>query len=192
MNGKARARGRSGFPFSERGGLIVLVDPGRSTPDDARALAERAAAGGACGFLMGDSLGARETVSAHVAAMRRGAPDSRSCSFLLPAEDLTPDVDAVLFLVLVSGRNPRYLIDEQVRAAPFFYRHPEVRARLDRVPVDRWRSRKRGRTRLRHAPLAREDASVIAAHVAAGQLMGMSRDLSRGWEWSDATGERAP
>ena len=104
------------LPFDERGGLIVLVDPGRSTPDDARVLAERAAAAGACGFLVGDSLGVRETISAHVAAIRRGAPEVPVVQFPASADDLTPDVDAILFLVLVSGRNPRYLIDEQVRA----------------------------------------------------------------------------
>lgn len=31
---------------------------------------------------------------------------------------LCPEADAVLYLSLISGRNPRYLIEEQVRAAP--------------------------------------------------------------------------
>jgi len=161
------------LPFDERGGLIVLVDPGRSTPDDARALAERAAAGGACGFLVGDSLGVRETISAHVAAIRRGAPEVPIVQFPASADDLTPDVDAILFLVLVSGRNPRYLIDEQVRAASFFDRHPDVRAvSTAYLLIDGGREsaveRVSGTT-----PLAMEDASVVAAHVKAGQLMGM-------------------
>jgi len=151
----------------------VLVDPGRSTPDDARSLAERAAAGGACGFLVGDSLGVRETISAHVAAIRRGAPEVPIVQFPASADDLTPDVDAILFLVLVSGRNPRYLIDEQVRAASFFDRHPDVRAvSTAYLLIDGGREsaveRVSGTT-----PLAMEDASVVAAHVKAGQLMGM-------------------
>jgi len=151
----------------------VLVDPGRSTPDDARALAERAAAGGACGFLVGDSLGVRETISAHVAAIRRGAPEVPIVQFPASADDLTPDVDAILFLVLVSGRNPRYLIDEQVRAASFFDRHPDVRAvSTAYLLIDGGREsaveRVSGTT-----PLAMEDASVVAAHVKAGQLMGI-------------------
>jgi phosphoglycerol geranylgeranyltransferase len=161
------------LPFDERGGLIVLVDPGRSTPHDARALAERAAMGGACGFLVGDSLGVRETISTHVAAIRRGAPEVPIVQFPASADDLTPDVDAILFLVLVSGRNPRYLIDEQVRAAPFFDRHPDVRAvSTAYMLIDGGREsaveRVSGTT-----PLAMGDASVIAAHVKAGQLMGM-------------------
>ena len=37
-------------------------------------------------------------------------------------------LDAVLLLSLVSGRNAQYLIEEHVRAVPFFERHPEVQA----------------------------------------------------------------
>ena len=161
------------LPFDERGGLVVLVDPGRTTPDDARALAQRAAAGGVCGFLIGDSLGSRETVSAHIAAIRRGAPGMPIVQFPASAEDLTPDVDAVLFLVLLSGRNPRYLVDEQVRAASFFDRHPNVRAvSTAYLLIDGGRE-----SAVEHVsgttPLPAGDADLIAAHVKAGQLMGM-------------------
>jgi phosphoglycerol geranylgeranyltransferase len=170
---RCTAAGRVTLPFDERGGLLVLVDPGRTTPDDARALAWRAAAAGACGFLLGDSLGARETVSAHVAAIRHGAPGVPIVQFPASADDLTPDVDAILFLVLVSGRNPRYLIDEQVRAAAFFDRHPEARAvSTAYVLIDGGRESAVQRVS-GTAPLAREDTSLIAAHVKAGQLMGM-------------------
>ena len=161
------------LPFDERGGLVVLVDPGRSTPDDARALAERAAASGACGFLVGDSLGAHETVAHHVAAIRTGAPDVPIVQFPSSADDLTPDVDAILFLVLVSGRNPRYLIDEQVRATAFFDRYPDVRAvSTAYLLIDGGRQSAVQRVS-GTAPLPMENPSVIAAHVKAGQLMGM-------------------
>lgn len=161
------------LPFDERGGLVVLVDPGRSTADEVRALAQRAAAGGACGFLIGDSLGHCETVSAHVAAIRAGAPGIPIVQFPASADDLTPDVDAVLFLVLLSGRNPRYLIDEQVRAAAFFDRHPAVRAvSTAYLLIDGGRE-----SAVEHVsgttPLPADDVKLIAAHVKAGQLMGM-------------------
>jgi heptaprenylglyceryl phosphate synthase len=127
------ARPPVSLPFDERGGLVVLVDPGRSTPEDARALAERAAGGGACGFLIGDSLGTRETVSAHVAAIRGGAPDVPIVQFPASADDLTPEVDAVLFLAL-SGRNPRYPVDEQ--SATSLDRHPASARCLRRTWID--------------------------------------------------------
>ena len=34
------------------------------------------------------------------------------------AEQISSKADAILFLSLLSGRNPRYLIDEQIKAAP--------------------------------------------------------------------------
>lgn len=136
-------------------------------------LAARAASGGVCGFLIGDSLGARETVGEHIVAIRRGAPGLPIVQFPASADDLTPDVDAVLFLMLLSGRNPRYLIDEQVRAAPFFERYPAVRAvSTAYLLIDGGRE-----SAVEHvsgtAPLPADDADLVAAHVKAGQLIGM-------------------
>ena len=161
------------LPYDARGGLIVLVDPGRSTPDDAHALATRAANAGVCGFLVGDSLGHSATVSQHVAAIRSGAPQLPVVQFPASAEDLSADVDAVLFLVLVSGRNPRYLIEEQVRAVPFFARHPNVPAiSTAYVLIDGGRE-----SAVEHVsrtePLPADDVDGISAPVAAGRLMGM-------------------
>jgi phosphoglycerol geranylgeranyltransferase len=34
------------------------------------------------------------------------------------AEQISPQADAILFLSLVSGKNPKYLIEEQIKAAP--------------------------------------------------------------------------
>jgi phosphoglycerol geranylgeranyltransferase len=161
------------LPFDERGGLVVLVDPGRTTPNDAFALARRAADAGVSGFLIGDSLGRGDTVSAHVAAIRGGAPRLPIVQFPASADDLSAHVDAVLFLVLLSGRNPRYLIEEQVRAAAFFDRHPHVAAiSTAYLLIDGGRE-----SAVEHVsrtePLPWDDVDLIAAHVKAGQLMGM-------------------
>jgi phosphoglycerol geranylgeranyltransferase len=152
---------------------VVLIDPGRSAPNDARELAERAGRAGAAGFLVGDSLGHRATIAAHVAAIRSGAPDLPVVQFPASADDLCPDVDAVLYLVLLSGRNPRYLVEEQVRAVPFFERHVGVSAiSTAYLLIDGGRE-----SAVEHVsrtePLARDDVDLITAHVKAGQLMGL-------------------
>jgi len=161
------------LPFDERGGLVVLVDPGRATLRVAQQLAERASAAGACGLLLGDSLGRGVDVATYVAALRDGAPHLPVVLFPASADDLTPVVDAVLFLVLISGRSPRYLIEEQVRAAEFFRRNPSVPAvSTAYLLVDGGRE-----STVEHVsrtqPLPADDAECVAAHVAAGQLMGM-------------------
>lgn len=169
----ATTRNARTLPFDQHGGLVVLVDPGRSSPEDARALATRAADAGACGFLVGDSLGHGASVSAHVAAIRNGAPRLPIVQFPASADDLSADVDAVLFLILLSGRNPRYLVEEQVRAVPFFKQHPNVAAiSTAYLLIDGGRE-----SAVEHVsgtdPLPADGAEVIAAHVAAGRLMGM-------------------
>lgn len=161
------------LPFDERGGLIVLVDPGRSTPDDAFSIATRAADGGACGFLVGDSFGRGEKVSEHVAAIRAGSGGAPVVQFPAAAADLSADVDAVLFLVLLSGRNPRYLIEEQLAAVPFFERHPHVAAvSTAYLLIDGGRVSSVERVTGTH-PLESDDVTSIARHVRAGQLMGL-------------------
>ncbi len=161
------------LPFDRRGGLIVLVDPGRSTPDDALGLATRAATSDACGFLIGDSLGGGANLAAHVAAMRAGAPGLPIVQFPASAAELSADVDAVLFLALLSGRNPRYLIDEQVRAVPFFARHPEVAAISTAYLLVEGGRTSSVEQATRTQPLAADAPDVVAAHVRAAQLMGM-------------------
>lgn len=161
------------FPFDGRGGLVVLVDPGRTPPADAFDLASRAAEAGACGFLIGDSLGRGGDLAEHVAALRAAASALPVIQFPASAAELSADVDAVLFLMLLSGRNPRYLVDEQVRAVPFFDLHPHVAAiSTAYLLIDGGRpSAVEAVTGTR--PLAADDPVVVAAHVKAGQLLGI-------------------
>jgi geranylgeranylglyceryl phosphate synthase family protein len=161
------------LPFDERGGLIVLVDPGRSTPDDAFSIASRAADGGACGFLVGDSLGHGDRVAEHVAAIRAGSGGAPVVQFPAAAADLSADVDAVLFLVLLSGRNPRYLIEEQLAAVPFFERNPHVVA-VSTAYLLIGGGRVSSVERVTGTqPLDSDDIASIVRHVRAGQLMGL-------------------
>jgi putative glycerol-1-phosphate prenyltransferase len=151
----------------------VLIDPGRSSPADAYALSSRAADAGVSGLLIGDSLGRGGAITSHVAAMRGGAPNLSIVQFPSSADDLSADVDAVLFLVLVSGRNPRYLIEEQVRAVPFFERHPRVRAvSTAYLLVDGGRESAVEHVS-RTTPLAPRDVDGIVAHVKAARLIGL-------------------
>jgi len=164
---------QSGIPFDPRGGLVVLIDPGRSSPEEAMALAARAADAGACGILLGDSLSGAPDVREHVAAVRAGAPHLGLVQFPATADELSADVDAVLFLVLVSGRNARYLIGEQLRAVSFFDAHPEVPAiSTAYVLIDGGQVSSVERV-TRTQPLSADDPDVIATHVKAGRLMGM-------------------
>ncbi len=155
-------------------GLAILVDPATSTPQDAETLAARAAAGGVGALLVGGSYGAESQSRAVAQALRRGAPGVPLVQFPAGAAQLVPDVDAVLLLSLVSGRNAQYLIEEHVRAVSFFDANPNVPAistaycLVDGGIV----TAVEAVSQTRPLPAAKPD--LITAHVRAAMLIGMS------------------
>lgn len=158
--------------LGRRPGLLVLVDPGRSDPAQAGHLARAARDAGAAGALVGGSFdGALETHRI-AAAVRDGAPGLPVVLFPGSAMQLTDQVDLILFLSLVSGRNPQYLIEEHVRAVPFLRRHPVPTLSTGYILIDGGRVTSVeavSQTR----PLPADKPELAAAHVRAARLIGM-------------------
>ncbi len=96
---------------------LVLIDPDRVTPERAGSLAGECEAASADAILFGSSTPLTRDPTEILRAIRRSA---RLPVILFPggADQLHTDLDAVLFLSLLSGRDPRFLIEEQLRAAP--------------------------------------------------------------------------
>ena len=159
-------------PLGRRPGLLVLVDPGRSDPAQAGQLAREAREAGAAGVLIGGSFdGTRETHRV-AAAVREAAPGLPVVLFPGSAMQLTDQVDLILFLSLVSGRNPQYLIEEQVRAVPFLQRHPVPTLSTGYILIDGGRVTSVeavSQTR----PLPSDKPELAAAHARAARLIGM-------------------
>src|SRR5881296_3391788 len=105
-------------------GLLVLVDPVRTDGAAAARIGRAAKAAGVRGFLIGSSFDGAARTHEVARALRDSAPGVPVALFPGSAMQLTDQVDLVLFLSLVSGRNPQYLIEEHVRAVPFLQRHP--------------------------------------------------------------------
>ena len=156
------------------GGLAILIDPDRITPAEARTLGSRAAEEGSCAVLVGTSFGGSEHTGRIAGELRAASLGIPIIQFPATASDLVGDVDAVLLLSLVSGRNPQYLIEEHVRAVPFFERHPEVEAiSTAYVLVDGGRVTSVeavSQTR----PLPADKPELVHAHVRAASLIGMA------------------
>lgn len=162
-----------GDVLSRAGGLVVLIDPGRTTADDAAELTHRAAEAGVAAVMLGTSFGGAERSVGIVRAIKQAAPELPLIQFPAMAAQLVAGTDAALFLSLVSGRNPQYLIEEHVRAVPFFERHPEIEVistayclidggRITSVEAV-------SQTR----PLPADKPELVAAHVRAAMLIGM-------------------
>jgi geranylgeranylglyceryl phosphate synthase family protein len=156
----------------DRRGLAILVDPARTSPDEAAELAADAAISGAAALLIGGSYGADGRVSTVARAPKSGAPGVPLLQFPGAASQLVPDVDAVLLLSLVSGRNPQYLIEEHVRAVGFFATHPVPALSTAYLLIDGGTItsvESVSQTR----PLPADKPELVSAHVKAAMLIGM-------------------
>ena len=95
------------------------------------------------------------------AAVREAPRDCRSCPVSRLGDAAHRRVDLILFLSLVSGRNPQYLIEEHVRAVPFLQQPPGAHP-FDRLHPDRRRPghERRGRE---------SDAAAAGGQAGAGR-----------------------
>jgi putative glycerol-1-phosphate prenyltransferase len=97
--------------------FAVLIDPDKTTPEEAPQLAAAAVSSGVDYLLVGGSLVTATHIEALVLALKQ------HCSLpviLFPGSpaQVTPAADALLYLSLVSGRNPEMLIGQHVLSAP--------------------------------------------------------------------------
>ncbi len=86
---------------------------------------------------------------------------------------LTPHADAMLFLSLISGRNPEYLISQHVKAAPFIKKH-----RIKTIPTGYILVSGGGNTTTveyitQSLPIPREKTDLAVATALAGEFLGM-------------------
>jgi geranylgeranylglyceryl phosphate synthase family protein len=158
--------------LERRPGVLVLVDPSRTSAAEAGRVARAAQGAGAAGVMIGSSYdGTRET---HLVAraMREAAPDLPVALFPGSAMQLTDQVDLVLFLSLVSGRNAQYLIEEHVRSVPFFQQHAVPALSTGYILIDGGRVTSVeavSQTR----PLPADKPELAAAHALAARMIGM-------------------
>ncbi|MCA9743867.1 MAG: geranylgeranylglyceryl/heptaprenylglyceryl phosphate synthase [Deferribacteres bacterium] len=98
-------------------GYFVLIDPDRLAREAILDLAEKASAGGADALFVGSSLLLSSDLDDLLLAIRAVATIP---IVIFPGNimQISRHADAILFLSLISGRNPNFLIGEQVRAAP--------------------------------------------------------------------------
>jgi len=96
---------------------LVLLDPDRMSIPEIVGLARKSEEGGADGFLVGSSLLLSSRFDESIKQIRKNVKLS---VIIFPgnANQVSKYADAILFLSLISGRNPHLLIGEQVKAAP--------------------------------------------------------------------------
>ena len=150
----------------------ILLDPDDFSDKEAAALAAQACKAGVDAILVGGSILRTNHLDSFVLSVKNAAGIP---VILFPgdATQISPAADAILFLSLVSGRNPMNLIGEQVKGAPLIKDYgiePIATAYMlvesGAVTSVEFMSNTR--------PLPRSKPMIAAAHALAAQYMGMS------------------
>jgi len=153
------------------GGFFLLLDPDRSSENDILHLAESAEDCGVDAVLVGTSFmlntnfhQAVKNIKGHTALPVIIFPGAHS--------QISPHADAILYTSLISGRNPTYLIEEQVKGAPLIKRFGLEPIATGYMIIESGRATSVlyiSNTR----PIPRDKSDIAAAHALTAQYFGM-------------------
>lgn len=151
--------------------LAMLLDPDKLSPASAAEVARKAEAAGVRFLLVGGSL----MVSGDMPAVLQALKDHCSLPVVIfPGSMLQvhPEADALLFLSLISGRNPELLIGHHVMAAP------AVRRSGLEVLATGYLLIESGRRTTAHYmsqsdPIPRDKPEIALATALAGEMLGL-------------------
>ncbi len=156
----------------ERGtAFLLLLDPDQH---DARSLAITAAFATECGvdgFLVGGSLLLSNQLEADVLAVK-SATDRPVVLFPGAVTHITSAADAILYLSLISGRNPDLLFGNHVVAAPLIKRAGLEAISTGYMLIESGRPTSASFMSGTH-PIPRDKPAIAVAHALAAELMGM-------------------
>jgi putative glycerol-1-phosphate prenyltransferase/phosphoglycerol geranylgeranyltransferase len=150
--------------------FFVLLDPDSDSADGIIEAGLRAARHGADALLLGGSFVGNPNFMRISQGLKK---ETQVPVILFPGgcSHVTPGPDALLFTTLISGRNPQYLIDEQVKGAVL------VRGmKMEAIPTA-YMLIESGRTTAveyisNTRPIPSDKPAIAAAHAMAAELMG--------------------
>lgn len=157
---------------AERGaGYLILLDPDKINHALLPSFVREATEAGADGFLVGGSLILRDGFDRQLTIIKEhtSAPVIIFPGSLL---QVSPVADAILFLVLISGRNPDHLIGNQVIAAPII-RHLNLEAISTGYMLIEAGNTTSAEFMSNTKPIPRDKADIALAHVLAAEIIGM-------------------
>jgi phosphoglycerol geranylgeranyltransferase len=149
----------------------VLIDPDKQEPAQAADFAKLCQDEGVDLILTGTSLMMEDRFHETIKAVKEAASLP---VYIFPAssQQISRDAYGILFLSLISGRNPQFLIEEHVRAAPLI-----KKSGLDVIPTAYMLIDSGKVTAVNYMshtlPLPRDKGDIVAAHAMAAELLGM-------------------
>lgn len=154
-----------------RPGVFALFDPDRMSLNNADRLARFVCKNGVNAILVGTSLLVSPNFDKFVGAVKEG---SNKPVILFPggSHQVSFHADAIFFLSLLSGRNPEYLIGEQVKSV-FLIKE----FKLEVIPVGYILIDSGNYTSVEYIsntrPIPSNKSEIAVAHALAGEFFGM-------------------
>ncbi|MCB2206572.1 geranylgeranylglyceryl/heptaprenylglyceryl phosphate synthase [bacterium] len=151
--------------------LFLLVDPDKSDPSQLPGFVADAEKAGVDGFLIGGSLALLPQFEDCIRAMKIAA---QKPVIIFPGgvHQISGEADAILFLSIISGRNPEQLIGQHVLAAPMVHELD-----LEAISTGYMIVSSSAVTSTEYMsyskPLPREKPELAAAHALAAEMLGM-------------------
>ena len=156
----------------ERGaGYFVLLDPDKNDLESLPSFIREATEAGVDGFLVGGSLMLTNVFEDHLRTVKQ---NTSVPVIIFPGSimQVSPLADAILFLVLISGRNPDYLIGNQVIAAPIIRRSGLEALSTGYMLVEAGNTTS-AEFMSNTKPIPRDKPDIALAHALAAELIGM-------------------
>ncbi len=152
-------------------GYLVLIDPDKQSPGTTSAFASKSQEAGVDAFLVGSSLLMSENLDSVIQDIKA---NSNLPVIISPgaSSHLSRYADAVLFLSLISGRNPDFLIGEHVKAAPLVRRYG-----IEAIPTGYMLIEGGSCTSVQFIsstlPIPRDKLDIAVVHAMAAEMLGM-------------------
>ncbi len=153
-------------------GFVMLIDPDKLPYRQIGKQIETAADAGVDAFFIGGSYLIEENFNRYISEVKRFAGDIPAIIFPGSTRQISAHADAILFLSLISGRNPEHLIGSQVTAAPLIWK-----LNLEAISCGYMLVESGQLTSVQYSsnslPIPREKPSIALAHGLAAQFLGM-------------------
>lgn len=153
-------------------GFVLLIDPDGLSISSAEATVQHAIECGVDAFFVGGSFLLDKNFGEIVKAVKAAAGSLPVIIFPGSLYQISPHADALLYLSLISGRNPEHLIGNQAMAAPILWK-----MQLEPISCGYMLIESGTRTSAEYVsnslPIPREKPGIALAHALAAQYLGM-------------------
>lgn len=156
---------------NQKANFLLLLDPDRIDHDDLVKIVGTASVNGVDGFLIGSSLITTSKYQEFVRTVKNLAQDVPVILFPGNTMQISDKADAILFMSLISGRNPEYLIHQQMLAAPII-----KKADIESISTAYMLIESGKMTAVEYIsdtrPIPRDKPEITVAHAMAAELIG--------------------